>query len=253
MKLSLSAKIILVLQLVFAFALALTGLLNYFKYEKTVGNIISSRFVVVASGIQSDVENSLDLGLNLSDIRNLQQLIERETAADDQILAMEIFNDGGDILYATRAGEQGRKIPEEWLRTMRRSEKSIWLATTDDAYVVGATVRNSFKQISGGLTLQYSKRLLVDKTEAVRPPLLFAGAVALVLCSLVTAVGVRVVFQALFRDVRQAARRLAQLLAGEPPEAGGHTPLGQDVTAFITEVDRARQDLAAAAAASKGV
>lgn len=247
----LSLKIVLMLQLVFGIALILTALLNYFKFEKTVTNVISSRFVVTVNGLQGDVENAMNLGLSLPELRDLQQLIEREERSDDQILAIEIADTAGTVLFSTDKDRIDARLPDDWIRTMSRSEGGIWRENFNDNPVLGATLRNTFGQVAGSVMLRYSKSAVDQRTVAVRPGLLVAAVIAIVGCGAVTIAGVWLVFRKIIGGFREGEAYVAAALSaeGEPvtmPKPQG--ALGDDLVAIVEILKGAERELKQAAA-----
>lgn len=246
----LSLKIVLMLQLVFGMALILTALLNYFKFEKTVTNVIASRFVVTVNGLQGDVENAMNLGLSLAELRDLQQLIEREERSDNQILAIEIADPSGSVLFSTDPKRIDARLPEDWIRTMSRSEGGIWQENFEDNPVLGATLRNTFGQVAGSVMLRYAKSAVAQRTAAVRPGLSIAAAVAIIGCGLVTILGVWLVFRRIIRGFRDGETYVTAALGAEgtvsAPKPQG--ALGDDLVAIVETLQGAERELKQAAA-----
>ena len=244
----LSLKIIIMLQIVFAFALVLTALLNYYKFEKTITNIVSSRFNVVVSGLQGDLESALNLGFSLNELRDLQQLIDREKTRDTLITSIDVVSDDGVILASTTADLVGVRQPEDWTKTMVRSDQRAWRGALEEELAVGVTLRNSYGRVAGGVTLRYSRQSILALTTMVRPDLLIAGLVALAGCSIATILGVSVSFRRILRRFRQEEQVISARLAGTPPPAGGPADgLAVDLADIASGIDDARRHLAALA------
>lgn len=247
----LSLKIVLMLQLVFGIALILTALLNYFKFEKTVTNVIASRFVVTVNGLQGDVENAMNLGLSLPELRDLQQLIEREERSDDQILAIEIADTAGTVLFSTDKDRIDARLPEDWIRTISRSEGGIWQENFDDNPVLGATLRNTFGQVAGSVMLRYSKSAVAQRTAAVRPGLSVAAVIAIVGCGAVTIAGVWLVFRKIIGGFREGEAYITAALSTEGEFVTASKPqgaLGDDLVAIVETLKGAERELKQAAA-----
>lgn len=245
----LSLKIVLMLQLVFGAALILTALLNYFKFEKAVTNVIASRFVVTVNGLQGDVENAMNLGLSLAELRDLQALIEREERSDDQILAIEIADTSGTILFSTDSTRIETPLPEDWVRTMSRSEGGIWQESYQGNPVLGASLRNTFGQVAGAVMLRYAKTAVTQRTTAVRPGLAAAAVVAIIACSLLTVAGVWLVFRNIIAGFRSGETYVSAALAqGNAQNLSRPTgALGDDIIAVVETIQQADQELKQAA------
>jgi hypothetical protein len=245
----LSLKIVLMLQLVFGAALILMVLLNYFKFEKAVTNVIASRFVVTVNGLQGDIENAMNLGLSLAELRDLQQLIEREERSDDQIMAIEIADTSGTILFSTDKARIDTPLSEDWLRTMTRSEGGIWQETYKDNPVLGATLRNTFGQVAGGVMVSYARSAITARTAAVRPGLVGAVFVAIIVCGLLTVAGVWLVFHKIIAGFRVGEAYVAAALAeGDAREGAKPTgALGDDIVTIVETLRNADKELKQAA------
>lgn len=246
----LSLKIVLMLQLVFGMALILTALLNYFKFEKTVTNVIASRFVVTVNGLQGDVENAMNLGLSLPELRDLEQLIEREERSDNQILAIEIADPAGTILFSTDKNRIDARLPDDWVRTMSRSDGGIWQESFEGNPVLGATLRNTFGQVAGSVMLRYAKSAITQRTAAVRPGLSIAAAISIIGCGLVTVVGVWLVFRKIIGGFRDGETYVTAAFAAGGEAASVPKPqgaLGDDLVAIVDTLKGAERELKQAA------
>lgn len=243
---NLSFKIIVMLQIVFAFALTLTAFLNYYKFEKTITNIVSSRFNVVVNGLQGDLEGALNLGFSLNELRDLQQLIEREKSRDSLITSIDVVGEDGQILASTTSSLVGTSQPEDWTKIMLRSDQRAWRSALDEELVAGITLRNSYGRIAGGVTLRYDRQSILALTSMVRPDLLIAGLIALVACSVATILGVSVSFRRILQRFRQEEQVIgARLNGGAIPIQEANDGLAADLTEIATGIADARRQMAA--------
>lgn len=241
----LSFRIIIMLQIVFAFALILTAFLNYYKFEKTITNIVSSRFNVVINGLQGDLESALNLGFSLNELRDLQQLIEREKSRDSMITSIDVVGDDGQILSSTTAELVGTSQPEEWTKIMMRSDQRAWRSALDEELVAGITLRNSYGRIAGGVTLRYSRQSILALTSMVRPDLLIAGLIALAGCSIATILGVSVSFRRILQRFRQEEQVIGAKLAGDAAAIGSNNDgLAADLTEIANGIVDVRRQMA---------
>ena len=108
-------RMIAVAVLVCFFAVGMAGLLNYFKYRATSDRIVKERLMVIADSVNSSIHSSLTLGLQFSDLAMLPSTMERERAADDLILGIEVFDTDGKPLYSTDRLRAGRTASKAWL------------------------------------------------------------------------------------------------------------------------------------------
>lgn len=160
------AKAFAAIVLVLGFSLVLISLLNYFKYEKTFSALQRSKFEVIARDLKAAAETGMNIGLPLPALKNMQDLISRESHRDNQILNIEIFGTDGTVLYSTQPGRAGATESPKLLDALRHASGKAWELNDKDSFLVGVPINNNFGRLSGGLAIRYAKSYF--ETELLR-------------------------------------------------------------------------------------
>ncbi|MEP7156885.1 MAG: hypothetical protein ABI905_13990 [Betaproteobacteria bacterium] len=143
---------------VIGFAVFMTGLLLYFKYQSVFTGLQRDRVLMVAGEIDDIAEKSLSLGQDFWEISTLQEVIERRRNADRIFLGIEVAGSDGKIAYATDLARIGSALPPEWLAVFARSSRFSSLSPSPSEAVVASTIRNSFAQGAGYAVIRYSRQ-----------------------------------------------------------------------------------------------
>ncbi|MGB0671643.1 MAG: hypothetical protein ACPGNT_09110 [Rhodospirillales bacterium] len=208
---------------VLLFALVVTTLLNFYKYQSTLSELMRSRFEVVVGDIRGVLEQNVALGLRLSDITAIQELLDRARGSDSQIVSIEVFalaGESGRLLFSSGSGAvmaADGLIPTAWTEESETATP-FWTVPEDAAFVVGATVLNTLDRPTGGVVLRYSKNVLDQKVSAMFERLALSGAGVLAIIGTLAFLGVVVFFRPLSKSVERMIAS-AHLLydRGEPP------------------------------------
>ncbi|QCO04010.1 hypothetical protein [Azospirillum argentinense] len=219
MRLTLTTKIILLLQVALCFALLSTAALSYLKMERMVEDTVASRFTVALRGLAGEVEGAVSLGVSITALRNLDALIQRAMARDDRITGLVLFTDTGEVLAAVGRGGPVGAIPAGWKAAFARDGKSDRVAAVADgdsqALLLG--IRNAFGGVAGGVALTYSLGEVQAGIRGTIPDLLLSGGINLVTGLLVTMVAVWLLLRPIQRRLREMTASINQLGMGEPP------------------------------------
>lgn len=138
-----------------ALAVLLSVVLSGLKFEQKLRDVTSSRLSVVADEIRRRVEYGLTLGLDLSELVDLQALVER-AASGEEILGVEVMDERGIVLFAADPAAIGQPTPVQWEANATASVAGIRQQVGGDALILGAGVRNSFGQAVGEVVLRSS-------------------------------------------------------------------------------------------------
>ena len=101
------------------FAIGMAAFLNYFKYKSTISNIVRSRVLLVAQGIEGSVQASIGLGMQFAELSQLPQLLQRERTTDRVIRGIDVFDAGGQVLYSSDRNRVSSSLPADWRGTTR--------------------------------------------------------------------------------------------------------------------------------------
>lgn len=152
---SLSRKVSVALIAILASTMLLTALFGYYKFEDEVSSLVRSRYSFVAFTIKKRVEDSLNLGFALRQLRQVQDSIELEKTRDDQILGIEIYDYRGEILFNSDRGRIGASVPDEWLLPLADTSGQPFALKDEDALAVGLPLVNSLGKVEGAVVLVY--------------------------------------------------------------------------------------------------
>lgn len=159
--------LLLFLSLVFILVLQL----NRSLVDKTYDRLAETRFLFVSQSLKTALELNIGLGFPLAELRVSQDLIEREKADDDQILAIEVLDETGRSLFSTDRGTVGEEAPADWSQAIQMTSGQRWTVVERDAIVIGVPIVNDFEQTVGYVALQYAKtyfdQRLAEFTESL--------------------------------------------------------------------------------------
>ena len=131
--------------------------LNYSKFQNVFTVFYQSRIDYVIKDMKQSVEFSLSMGLPLSDLKNIQDLIDRVSEEDNQIIAIQVIDPSGSVLFGKyKDSAVDRKVLDEWV-VKAKSTQEIWTIHDADAMVIGVSLLNAIDQVSGSLILKYSR------------------------------------------------------------------------------------------------
>ena len=173
MNLGFTTRIALVLAIILGIGVVLTGLLSVHKFERTLADLLTSRFKFIANDISQRIETQMDLGLDLNLLQGVPEELQSHLHTDEQILSVEVFDAAGTVLYSTDPSFVGDLAADEWLAAGRASRVGeAWSTLERDAGVVGVPLRNNLDQEVGGLVLRYSRAFL-DESVTIQISRLF--------------------------------------------------------------------------------
>ena len=144
---------------VVGFAVFITCLLLYFKYQIVYVGLQRDRVLMVAAEIDQIAEVSLSLGQQFSEITALQGVLERRRKTDTLFLGIDVIGAEGQTVYSTDVERIGSVIPADWLGVFLGSTKVTYLNPTAGLAVVASPIRNSFDQLSGFALIRYDRRI----------------------------------------------------------------------------------------------
>lgn len=216
----LTTKTSLTIIVILAFAVVVTNLLNYYKYQSTLRELVQSRFVVVGLDIKHAIEGSVNLGIPLPQTENTQEILNRVKEGDDQILSVEVFEISGTEgrrIFGTDASGVGRVVPDDWVRAAERDDATSWQFDEDEAFGVGIALINNFNKRIGGVVLRYSRAYQQGKIEAMFQNLSRAVLVVFAISCILAFIGVYVFFRPISSTFARMTASLNSLLSDETP------------------------------------
>ena len=225
---SLARKVSAALIAILVCTMMVTALFGFFKFQDVMSELVRSRYSFVAFTIKQKVEDSLNLGFALRQLRQVQETIELEKARDEQVQGIEIYDAKGEILFNSDRGRIGASVPENWLLPLTLTNLQPFAFLDEDSNVVGLPLVNSLGKVEGAVVLLYP----TGYVERELGPMLWrlAGEIAglVVVFSLLTVIVASIALGAVRR--RLLAMEHALLLA-----PGAEAPL--DDVATVNEFD----------------
>lgn len=213
-----------------ALAVLLSVVLSGLKFEQKLRDVTSSRLSVVADEMRRRVEYGLTLGLDLSELVDLQALVER-TASGEEILGVEVVDDDGTVLFAADPAAVGHPSPIHWDIAGAGPAGAIRQQVSGDALILAADVRNSFGQTVGQIMLRSSLGGLRGRIAQVESGL--AGGTLLLV-----AAAAAVTLLAVFLSVRHGGGR-----RGLSGNVAPHGAVRHRIDHGVAEAERAMADL----------
>ena len=144
---------------VVGFAVAMTGLLLYFKYQSVFTGLQRDRILLVAREIDEIAERDLSLGQDFWSIDTLPEVIERRRTAESFLEGIDVAGPDGRIAYASDLSRMGSSLPAEWMPRLAKAGTHVHFSPTPDLSVVAAPIRNSFGQVAGYTVVRYGRAL----------------------------------------------------------------------------------------------
>ncbi|WP_141400560.1 hypothetical protein [Magnetospirillum sp. 15-1] len=221
---SLARKVSLALLSILLFTLVVTAFFAYYKFESVYSAQVQSRYSFVVFTIKKKVEDSLNLGFALRQLRQVQEIIEREKSRDSQILAVEVYDYRGEVLFDTDRGAIGTKVSESLAEAIRSGMQQSFSVVDEDNLIVGLPLVNNLGKVEGGVVLRYPIAYVEKGVSGLLTQLLKSIAIALVGASVVAVVGLYALFGGVGRKLGSMEKTMGEVLAvgGQAiPEGGG--------------------------------
>jgi hypothetical protein len=239
-----SFKIVLSLTGVAAATVLLCAALVFGALDRLALRSTEANVDFLLSQLRGSIEANVGLGIPLADIRLVQGLVEQAKAADDRVLAVEVFSPSGISLFNTDRGAIGEDIPPAWHMAIRkRVDDGRWRVEDLGDIVVGEAMRNDFGEAVGHLAVTLSDDSRQDHAEGLLTTLIARLALVVPAALAVVLLVATVLFTRTTRDIRI----LAAGLGGSSAAPAG--PLAALAARVRATVDRAAAEFDGAAAA----
>ena len=157
MRISLPVRAALTIVFILSVAVAMTGILSLHQLRSFSNDFLRDKMVLVLDSVRDSMETSLVLGLPLDALPGVNRAIQATLERDPQILSVEFFDGGGNILYSSDETLLGDLVSEEWALEWDVGDNSYWTREERDAKVVGLRVRDALGVEVGSLALRYSR------------------------------------------------------------------------------------------------
>ena len=163
---------------VVGFAVGMTGLLLYFKYQSVFTGLQRDRILLVAREIDEIAERDLSLGQDFWGIDTLPEVIERRRTAEAFLQAIDVAGPDGRIAYASDMARMGSSLPPEWMPLVTKPAPLAAFSPSRDQAVVSSPIRNGFGQVAGYTVVRYDRALEHEAMAAFARQIAFACGVS---------------------------------------------------------------------------
>ena len=221
---SLARKVSLALVSILAFTLMLAAFFAYYKFESVYSSLVQSRYSFVVFTIKKRVEDNLNLGFALRQLRQVQEIIEREKTRDAQVIAVEVYDAKGEVLFDTDRGAIGTRVTPDLTEAIKGAANQSFGAEDEDALIVGLPLVNNLGKVEGGVILRYPAAYVEHGVGGLLVQLSKAVAILLAVFAVVAVVGLYILFGRVGRRLGGMEQTLSAVISAggqAVPETGG--------------------------------
>lgn len=204
-------RLTLAIAMVLGLIIGLSGFLNYSKFMKIFSSLFQSRIEYLISDLKHTVEFSLTLGLPLSDLKNIQDLIDQTKKDDDQIRTITVFDAGGKVIFCTNSDLIGSDVAEPW-KTAATGKDAFWTILEEREMVMGTKVLNAIDQVAGFIALGYSREYYDSILDDVNRDVIKVGIIIFGVCLLASVILSVILLKPMTRRFTRIDRSLRSLL-----------------------------------------
>ena len=234
---SLARKVSLALVSILLSTLLLAGFFAYYKFESVYSSLVQSRYSFVVFTIKKQVEDSLNLGLALRQIRQAQDILEREKMRDPQVMSVEVYDFRGEILFDTDRGAIGSKVSLPLIEALSGNAAQAFGVTDEDALIVGLPLINNLGKIEGGVVLRYPSAYIEHGISGLLFQLSKGIALQLAVFSVLAVAGLYLLFGRVGRKLAAMQGTLDAVIAvgGRAEPGPGADPFEEYFAEFVTK------------------
>lgn len=239
---TLSRKVSVALAAILLSTMVLTALFGYHKFHDLMSSQVGSRYSFVVFTIKKNVEDRLSLGLALRQLRQMQDIVEREKVGDANILGIEIYDAKGEILFNTDRGGIGASVAPEWLEPLKGAANHPFALRDEDNLVVGLPLVNTLGKVEGAVALRYPAAYLENELGDLLAKLAAQWSVVLAVFAVIGVVGALVLFRPVGVKLKAMEAALGKVLAegGEVvPDPGSADPFDVRFAEFAAKTREA--------------
>lgn len=240
----LTLKVTATLVAVLAATMALTMTLGVNKFETALSSVVESRYRFLVDDLKRTVDASLDFGLAIRDLNSLQSLLDDVRARDPAILAAEIHDEDGAVVFSSDRTNIGQPLPEAWVAAEPDDAQGTWRAASERSAVIGVALVDNIGSRRGGILIEYARDAIAGERAAMTDRLLRDGALLTLSFGCLLMVAVMLLLRQPRRHLVEATEAVrAQLAAdGGRPVPPGSAPAGL-LAGFAQGTETARLQL----------
>lgn len=211
---------------ILAMVLSLLLTMNYFKYGNILTDVTTSRLEVINKNLEFSLSRATNLGLALEELQFADTLLKRAKESDPAIREIQVFDNTGRILFSTSEIKVDSTVGERvvgLLAPLRKKDTTEWVAHTDEQFVAGVTLYNSFDRSIGGVVLRYDRSSYHALVGRILERLVVVTGILLGISALVAWIGISFGF----RELRHTYTAMQTALA-RVKEPDGRDDSGAD-------------------------
>lgn len=200
MNLSPTLRVSAVVTLIIVLALGGAVALTLANFSRALEQTVQSRFQFLGLEVRDSIETGLNLGLALSELTNVQDIIDDRAARDDDVVRIEVVDASGEILFASgMRGDDAADVPAAGHGR------------------VGAPLKNSFGRTVGSVELVYTTGSYRGAVDRVGVALLRAAAILAVAAGLVATLACTLILGGVPRSLARVRAWFAEGRVGTAP------------------------------------
>ncbi|HSI40302.1 MAG TPA: hypothetical protein VLA00_07100 [Xanthobacteraceae bacterium] len=211
---TLASRLMLVTVLPILAALGIVGIAAFETRDRIDAAVEETRVAHLLGMLQATGQANLSIGLALDQIGLMQARIEREKAADQAIVAIDVFGANGRAIYSTDRGALGEPVGEDWVA--RIADSDLWRINAGGDATFGVRLENDLGKPAGGIAVTVADAERADRSLGWALLIASHAGLAAILVGLVGAL-------LAFRFARRMTRpfsRAADILTAPAPPAG---------------------------------
>jgi len=162
-------KVSLLIFTILLLSLLLQTVLMHFRYHITRADLVHARFNVIANDLKGSIDKSLKLGINLAQLKNTQQLIERAKKQEPMIDSITVFLlDEGSIneVFKTNKIASPPELHKKIVASMESTKKYYWsFEHGNDSEYIGITIKDAIGISIGGIYMEYSSSIVNNEEK----------------------------------------------------------------------------------------
>lgn len=208
---------------ILAMVLGLLLTMNYFKYGNILTDVTTSRLAVINKNLGFSLSRATNLGLALEELQFADTLLKRAKESDPAIREIQVFDNNGKVLFTTANNQAETAVDKSivsLLAPLRKQDTTEWAAHTDEQFVAGITLYNSFDRSIGGVVLQYDRSNYHALVGGILEKLVFVTAILLGITALVAWIGISFGFRELRHTYAAMQTALARVREADGAESG---------------------------------
>lgn len=231
----LPVRLAVLITLVVLSAVVITAALNYAKFTQVTETLDGTRYAFLAGDLKATLEASLNLGLPLDQIENAQEIVDRQRARYPELLAIEVFDETGTVLYAS-----ARARPDLMDALSERAAVSVPL---DGDRIAATRLVNPFGATVGGVSIRVSSADAARRDQTMLASLGTAVLSAAAVGTAAVAAMAALLLNGVRRRLQMQEHIIASLSAPNAEaksgfEAGGFEAAASHAFAELAEVER---------------